>query len=122
MNTLHLKAMPEDWRMIADVFSALGEETRQKILLLFEPGERIGRKTLTELLPLSATAVTHHVTTLVRAGLLIPSKTGRDVSYSLNSERLLECLDRVRDYVAELRHEELRLRAAREAREEAREF
>ena len=66
---------------------------------------------------MSTAAVTHHVTTLVRAGLLTPKKTGRDVSYSLNSGHLLECLDRVRNYVADLHYEELRLRAAREARD-----
>lgn len=107
MNTQYLKALPEDWQSIASVYSALGDETRQKILLLFEPGERIGRKALVELLPLSPTAVAHHVTTLVRAGLLRPHKVGRDVFYTMNHETLMRALEVVRNYVAELRVQEV---------------
>ena len=59
-------------------------------------------KSLTELLPLSRTAVTHHVTTLVRAGLLQPSKRGREVYYSLDLELAIEALDKVRTYAAEM--------------------
>ena len=102
MNTQYLQTLPDDWEAVARVFSALGDATRQKILLLFEPGESISLKSLTELLPLSRTAVTHHVTTLVRAGLLQPSKRGREVYYSLDHELAIEALDKVRTYAAEM--------------------
>ena len=105
MNTEHLKNMPQDWKAIAEIFSALGDETRQKILLMFEPGEEVGRKAISELLPLSQTAVAHHVTTLIRAGLLHHEKRGKEVYYKLNLEVLLGALDRVRNYVLELRVE-----------------
>ena len=105
MNTQHLNNMPQDWKAIADIFSALGDETRQKILLMFEPGEEVGRKAIGELLPLSQTAVAHHVATLMRAGLLHHEKRGKEVYYKLNHETLLGALNRVRDYVLELRVE-----------------
>ena len=100
MNTQYLQSLPEDWQPIANVFSALGDTTRQKILLLFEPGERIERKTLLDLLPLSRTAANYHLTTLVRVGLLIPEKRGRNISYTLNHEALIRALELVRNYAA----------------------
>ncbi len=102
MNRHYLTNMPSDWDRIAQIFSALGDETRQKILLLFEPGESISRKTISELLPLSQTAVAHHLTTLVRAGLLIPVRHGKEIWYTLNLERLIDALDRVRVYAADM--------------------
>ena len=41
MNTHYLNGLPQEWTSIAEVFSALGDGTRQTILLLFEPGESI---------------------------------------------------------------------------------
>ena len=102
MNTHYLTDMPSDWDKIARIFSALGDETRQKILLLFEPGESISRKSISALLPLSQTAVAHHLTTLVRADLLIPARHGKEICYTLNLERLLDALDRVRIYAANM--------------------
>ena len=102
MNKHYLTNMPSDWDKIAHIFSALGDETRQKILLLFEPGESISRKTISELLPLSQTAVAHHLTTLVRAGLLIPARHGKEICYTLDLERLINALDRVRVYAADM--------------------
>ena len=35
MRTQYLKSLPEHWQPVAAVYAALGDETRQKILLLF---------------------------------------------------------------------------------------
>lgn len=53
MNTHYLNGLPQEWTSIAEVFSALGDGTRQTILLLFEPGESIELKTFVDILPLS---------------------------------------------------------------------
>ncbi|MBR5346931.1 MAG: winged helix-turn-helix transcriptional regulator [Deltaproteobacteria bacterium] len=102
MNRHYLTNMPSEWDKIAQIFAALGDETRQKILLLFEPGESISRKTISELLPLSQTAVAHHLTTLVRTGLLIPARHGKEIYYTLDLERLIDALDQVRIYAADM--------------------
>ena len=89
------------------VFSAMGDATRQKILLLFEPGEHISLSTLVSIVGMSRTAVSHHVNVLVRAGLLVPQRTGKEVFYRRDLPYTLEMLDRVRDYaLAELAGEE----------------
>ena len=71
MNTHYLSGLPQEWTAIAEVFSALGDGTRQTILLLFEPGESIELKTFVDILPLSRSAVVHHLKVLEQAGLLI---------------------------------------------------
>ena len=77
MNSSYITALPDDWERVARVFSAMGDATRQKILLLFEPGESISLSSLVATVGLSRTAVSHHVNVLVRAGLLIPRRQGR---------------------------------------------
>ena len=49
MNTHYLNGLPQEWTAIAEVFSALGDGTRQTILLLFEPGESIEETACREL-------------------------------------------------------------------------
>ena len=102
MNTHYLNELPTEWSAIADVFAALGDGTRQTILLLFEPGEAIELKTLVDILPLSRSAVVHHLKVLEEAGLLVPHKHGRAVAYTLNIECAIHALDQVKTYAEEL--------------------
>ena len=96
MNSSYITALPDDWERVARVFSAMGDATRQKILLLFEPGESISLSSLVATVGLSRTAVSHHVNVLVRAGLLIPRRQGREVLYRRDLPFAVEMLDRVR--------------------------
>lgn len=102
MNTQYLDHLPDDWHSIAKVFTALGDGTRQKLLLLFEPGEEISLKTFVALLPLSRTAVVHHISTLEQAGLLTPHKRGREVFYTLNAAPAVQALEQVRQYALDM--------------------
>lgn len=102
MNTQYLEHLPDDWHSIAKVFTALGDGTRQRLLLLFEPGEEISLKTFVDLLPLSRSAVVHHITTLEQAGLLTPHKRGREVFYSLNTAPAVQALEQVRQYALDM--------------------
>lgn len=102
MNTQYLNGLPAEWTAIADVFSALGDGTRQTILLLFEPGEAIELKTLVDLLPLSRSAVVHHLKVLEQAGLLVPHRHGRSLAYTLNVACVIHALDEVRGYAEAL--------------------
>ena len=97
MNTHYLNGLPQEWTAIAEVFSALGDGTRQTILLLFEP-----LKTFVDILPLSRSAVVHHLKVLEQAGLLIPHKHGRALSYTLNLACAVHALGQVKTYADEL--------------------
>ncbi len=118
MRTHYLAQLPSEWEPIARIFAALGDGTRQTILLLFEPGERLGLKQIVDALPLSRSAVVHHVNVLEQAGLLIPEKRGREVLYSVDLERAIDALDKVKIY-AETDLQALRAQAAQDTTHDA---
>ena len=92
--------LPPEWSGVAQVFTALGDDWRQRILLAFEPGERLSIKAIADPLPLSRTAVVHHLGVLREAGILIAEKSGRAVLYHLDESRLQWALDALRTYIA----------------------
>ena len=67
-----------------------------------EPGESIELKTFVDILPLSRSAVVHHLKVLEQAGLLIPHKHGRALSYTLNLACAVHALGQVKTYADEL--------------------
>ena len=50
MNKDYSRAIPDTWRDISTVFAALGDEHRQRILLTFEPGERLNVGQIAEII------------------------------------------------------------------------
>ncbi|MDR3410054.1 MAG: helix-turn-helix domain-containing protein [Formivibrio sp.] len=101
MKTEYIHALPAHWLNVSEVYKALGDDWRQKILLLFEPNEELTIKQIVDVLPLGRTSVTHHINVLLDAGLLLSRKQGREVFLSLNKHILLEMLERTRKYIEE---------------------
>lgn len=105
MKTNHILELPTEWQPIAQVFSALGDTTRQKILLLFEAGEELSIKQIAQTIALSRTAVVHHITVLDQAGILHSRKQGREVFYRIELEKVQYALDQVALYISEMQAE-----------------
>jgi len=101
MSRKYHAALPRKWHGLARVFSALGDEQRQRILLMFERNEELTIKDIFEACPLSRTAVTHHIHVLRDAGLLIAEKRGKEVFLKPDPDVVLEALGRLRDYIKE---------------------
>jgi DNA-binding transcriptional ArsR family regulator len=101
MGRSYQKILPARWAGLARVFTALGDECRQRMLLLFGPDEEITIKDIARACPLSRTAVAHHVRVLRDAGVLRARKSGREVYLSIDTSRVLDALDALRDYVRE---------------------
>jgi DNA-binding transcriptional ArsR family regulator len=101
MSRKYHNALPRKWLGLARVFSALGDEQRQRILLMFARDEELTIKQIYEACPLSRTAVTHHIRVLRDVGLLLAHKRGREVFLRPNPALALEALDRLRDYIRE---------------------
>ena len=99
MNKNYMRSLPREWRAMAEVFVALGDEHRQRILLTFEKGERLTVGQIAEVSTLSRPAVSHHLKILRAAGLLEEEKVGKEVFLSVNKALLLETLGDVLDYV-----------------------
>lgn len=81
------------------VFTALGDEHRQRILLTFESGERLNVGQIAEVSTLSRSAVSHHLKILRQAGVLESRKEGKEVFFWINKAFLQETLGNVLDYI-----------------------
>ncbi len=101
MKTDYFDSLPPAWLPAAHVFAAMGDATRQKILLLFEPGEELSIKDIVDIFPLSRTAIVHHLLVLERAGVLESRRDGKASLYSLREDIVLEAIDRLRTYILE---------------------
>lgn len=101
MKTLYAESLPDAWQNIAKVFTALGDEHRQRILLLFERGERLNVSQIAETSTLSRTTVSHHLKILREAGVLGSAKSGKEVFYWIEKAFLHDSLSAVLTYLDE---------------------
>lgn len=99
MNVDYTKAIPDVWKNVSRVFSALGDEHRQRILLTFEPRERLNVGQIVEVSTLSRSAVSHHLRILREAGVLDSEKIGKEVYFWLNKRQIKASLVAVIDYL-----------------------
>jgi DNA-binding transcriptional ArsR family regulator len=100
MKQAYARAIPAAWRRIARVFVALGDEHRQRILLMFEPGERLNVGQIVAASTLSRSAVSHHLRVLREAGVLKSEKVGKEVQVWLDAAAVQAALAAVQDYLA----------------------
>ena len=99
MNRNYMRAIPKEWRNISKVYTALGDEHRQRILLTFEPGERLNVGQIVEVSTLSRSAVSHHLKLLREAGVLQSQKEGKEVYFWINREFVIDAMETVVDYI-----------------------
>ena len=99
MNPDYSRAIPPAWKHMSRVFTALGDEHRQRILLTFAPGERLNVGQIAEVSTLSRSAVSHHLKILREAGVLASRKEGKEVFFWISKDFLLETLTSVIDYI-----------------------
>ncbi len=99
MYTDIIQALPDEWQAVSGMFVALGDEQRQRILLTFQPGERLNVTQIVAASTLSRTAVSHHLKILRQAGALQSEKIGKEVYFWVDKENIAATLQRVLDYV-----------------------
>lgn len=98
MNTSYINQLPPEWQAMSAIFVALGDPQRQRLVLAFEPGERLTAGQLAEASPLNRTTVSHHLKILRHAGVLLSEKVGKEVFYTVNREAVAAALTNVLDY------------------------
>jgi DNA-binding transcriptional ArsR family regulator len=101
MNSNYGRSLPLEWQPMSKVFAALGDEHRQRMLLLFERGERLNVGQIVEASPLSRSAVSHHLKVLHDAGVLHSEKVGKEVFFWIDTPFVTQTLGNVLDYVRE---------------------
>ena len=95
----HIHVIPQAWTEVSELFVALGDAQRQRILLTFEPGERLNVTQLVEASSLSRTAVSHHLKVLRHAGALQSEKVGKEVYFWIDKQNITQLMQRVLDYI-----------------------
>ncbi|MDX1374711.1 MAG: metalloregulator ArsR/SmtB family transcription factor [Burkholderiales bacterium] len=101
MFTRYRRALPKKWHGLATVFTALGDEHRQRILLMFRRGEELSIKQIVDACPLSRTAAVHHIGVLRDAGVLRAEKRGKAVYLRPDPATVSAALNGLRDYIRE---------------------
>ena len=99
MKSDYTRALPDTWKPMSRVFTALGDEHRQRMLLLFEAGERLNVGQIAEVSTLARPTVSHHLKILREAEVLCSEKIGKEVWYWINTAYLEEVFGNVLDYV-----------------------
>ena len=97
----YTQTIPPAWQAMSKIFVALGDEHRQRILLLFEPGERLNVGQIAEVSTLARSTVSHHLKILHESGVLASEKVGKEVWFWINRQALLDTFGNVIDYVRE---------------------
>ncbi|HJV80465.1 metalloregulator ArsR/SmtB family transcription factor [Noviherbaspirillum sp.] len=81
----------QSFRLCAPLFHALGDKQRQDIIMLLVESERLNVSAITERMPLSRPAISHHLKVLRQAGLVKVESESRENYYSLTlDEGLLQ--------------------------------
>jgi ArsR family transcriptional regulator len=78
---------------IVDLFKALSDETRLKIVMRLKAEEELCACKLLELVDCNQSTLSHHMKILVDCGLVIPRKDWKWVHYSLNEEKVKEMIE-----------------------------
>jgi DNA-binding transcriptional ArsR family regulator len=99
MRQSYARALPRAWQPTARIFTALGDPHRQRIILMFDHGERLSVGQIVGASPLSRSAVAHHLRVLREAGILRCEKIGKEVWYWPSPETVRDALDVVKDYL-----------------------
>ncbi|MDR2838124.1 MAG: ArsR family transcriptional regulator [Azonexus sp.] len=101
MKANYTQTIPPEWAAMSRIFLALGDAHRQRILLLFEPGERLNVGQIAEASTLARSTVSHHLKVLHESGALASEKIGKEVWFWIDRAVLETTFTNVLDYLKE---------------------
>lgn len=99
MKTNYTDVLPPEWKPMSDIFTALGDEHRQRMLMLFEPDERLTAGQISDASTLARTTVSHHLKILRQAEVLLSEKKGKEVWFWINKPLLEKTFGNVLNYL-----------------------
>ncbi|CAI6084115.1 ArsR/SmtB family transcription factor [Cohnella sp. JJ-181] len=83
---------------LRDVFDAIADPTRRRLIRLLAEAEEVPLHELTKQFAMGRTAVSKHLAILKEAGLVTDRKVGRETRFRLNAAPLSEVQAWVADY------------------------
>ncbi|MET3547074.1 DNA-binding transcriptional ArsR family regulator [Paenibacillus favisporus] len=101
-----------------DVFDAVADPTRRRLIRLLSEAEELPLHELTPHFQMGRTAVSKHLSILKEAGLVVDRKVGRETRFRLNASPLQEIQDWVAYYTQFWSTNMLRLKQLLEEEEE----
>ena len=78
-----------------EVLSALSDETRQKIIMLFYKHEELCVTDIAKNFSLSRPTISHHLNLMRRVKILKIRKDGKEIYYSFNSDYVIGVMESV---------------------------
>jgi DNA-binding transcriptional ArsR family regulator len=91
-------APPADLLELGRFLTALGDPTRQQIMLLLSR-ERLNVTHLAERFRLSRPAISHQIKVLLHAGLLVQERDGRERVYRVDAGKCRTFVDRLKSFI-----------------------
>src|SRR3569832_463882 len=91
--------LPRDWQDASNMFLALGDERRQRILLMFAPGERLNVTHIVAGSTLSRTTISQHKKNQHQENTQENKKNKKEVYFWINKAKIAATLERVLNYV-----------------------
>lgn len=99
MKANYTDVLPPEWKPTSEIFTALGDEHRQRMLLLFEPDEKLTAGQIADASTLARTTVSHHLKILRQANVLLSEKKGKEVWFWINRPLLEQTFGNVLNYL-----------------------
>lgn len=99
MRKNYSRVIPKEMKAMAKVFIALGDQHRQRILLLFEKGERLNVGQIASVATITRSAVSHHLKVLRDAEVLHREKVGKEVFFWINREFVDETIQNALNFI-----------------------
>lgn len=94
------------FEQVLPLFNAMGDQTRQQIILLLAHHERLSVGELTQRTHLSRPAISHHIKILKEAGLVEEERAGTKRYYHPTFQRYVQPMRRIIELVEEHETEE----------------
>jgi DNA-binding transcriptional ArsR family regulator len=85
---------------VQEVFKALGDETRRRILLMLRDGD-LTAGAIASVFDISKPSISHHLNILKTAGLVTSERRGQEIVYSLDTTVFQDVLTYFLDLLAE---------------------
>ena len=84
---------------ILEILNALGDRTRQEIILLFAAREEACVNEISDQFKLSRPTISHHLNLMKRAKVLNARKDGKEIYYSFNRDYVVVVLENMTNYL-----------------------
>ena len=81
-----------DLKRVNNIFKALSDETRQKILLLLSQNGLFVNE-ISEILATPQSSISHHLFILKSAGLVVNERKGKMIVYRMKPDSICSCCD-----------------------------